>query len=173
MYYKARQQGINLPKVVFDLVASDDYETLQGGYGTGTEGNVTITDPLVVIESNLPSYVGGICHKDIQNGALVDRAQTEIDQAIADSLSDSNIAAGNYLKNLLEAKRFTYGGKSYQLTFETLVRVLAFLQSGTLGDLKLLSTAGESLVLEADVSAFATAFYTALLEATNPDNLNV
>lgn len=92
MYYKAKEIN-QAPFLIFDIIAKTEKGL--------TKLNLSYEHPLVLIKSELPEIVNGVCVKKIERGVLVDRTESEIIEKESAAKLESESAIKEELKSEL------------------------------------------------------------------------
>lgn len=153
-YYKAREQD-EIPKLVFDLVATSEEELEALGLDA---------DPLVVTEDQLindtdPNYISfdfGICHLRIHNGELEPRPGGEIDAAEDALEAVGNSISARLVGDELDSETFVYDDHTFPLHAAARTIYQAIIAKAT-GNYYLYAMEGKYALLTANISAFAAA----------------
>lgn len=153
-YYKAREQD-ELPKIVFDLVATSHEELIAVGLAD---------DPLVVNEEQLIddehedyiSYEYGICHLRIHNGELEPRPGGEIDAAESAFNAAKSSQSAKNVGEELEAETFTYDSHTFPLHASARAVYQAIISKGS-GNYNIYSLEGKYALISSNITAFANA----------------
>lgn len=156
-YFKARSQD-TAPFIVWDQVA----ESLEELTALGLH-----EDPLVRPLDNLPSYEGSICHSTIVNGELVDRDATQLND-YKNTVNQGKLIANNAArKETVDKSSFQYDGTEYPMDAASQLRYQAMF-ANLPADTKIQTKTGVVGIVSADIPAFKTAYFDAVLTKTDP-----
>jgi len=156
-YYKGYQQA-TAPFVLFNLVA-ESIEELQA--------LELENDPLIKDEDNFPSYEGDICHLAIQNGVFIPRSQTQIDEYIASTAQKKTVAINAAKSANVQQSTFTFGGKEYLMDEASQKRYEAIF-AGAPANHQIQTQNSVETLNSGDIDNFKTAYYAAVILATEP-----
>lgn len=169
MRYFIAYETDNRPYTLFELVA----DSLQELQELGLEGN-----PLIVTEDQLvypadPNYISfqyGICNKRVFNGEVVDRPAGEIttqQNALAKAVE---VQKTKKVSNVLDETTFTFDGREFPMTPAARSIYSAVIEYAP-ATRNLITTTGTYVLIDADLAAFRTAYYTAIFAANDAELL--
>lgn len=125
-------------------------------------------DPLVVTEADVPPYNFGVSTVKIVAGELVNYSPAEMAVFEAEFLIIDKLKSNRQSLDVLETSSFDYDGQSFPMDQASRLFYTAF--EKVLGNQKLMTMSAELYTLvEADITAFMTAYYTQLRLITKHD----
>ena len=140
------------------------------GYFTDAEFEASeyFENPLVFDETDEPNYQFGVCSHHIVSGEIVAFTPAELVVFEAEYLISDKLKSNRQSLDVLETSSFDYDGQSFPMDHASRLFYTAF--EKVLGNQKLMTMSAELYTLvEADIPAFMTAYYTQLRLITKHD----
>ena len=125
-------------------------------------------NPLVFDETTEPAYQFNVCSQHIVAGEIVDFTPAELAVFEAEYLISDKLKSNRLSLDVLETSSFYYDGQSFPMDQASRLFYTAF--EKVLGNQKIMTMSAELYTLvEADITAFMTAYYTQLRLITKHD----